>query len=287
MEKNAVHDEAKKLWYDFKTYIKYKNRFFISHPVLDVILKQAEHNTIIVPTGTIYFRARIIDENMFKDHMLFQYYDEATTEVDFKSYYSHSNLFRGLTKEASFIPPDENKIQAGRANPKFIRYLYVAEEPITALKEVRPLIFNNINLAEIQVKESLKIANLSVNIDTDSIEQNFDKYLLSYIQGAFSIPTNKTDDYLPTQIISEYIKNIGYDGVRFNSSLHRLGVNLTIYNCEKCEAISSREFVIEDIKISARAKVGSEPGKRNFLRIIDDKEKNINWEKTKNNDLKK
>jgi hypothetical protein len=34
-------------------------------------------------------------------------------------------------------------------------------------------------------------------------------------------------------------------------------VNLTIFNYEKCEAVSSQDFRIEDIKITARAAMGS------------------------------
>ena len=80
---------------------------------------------------------------------------------------------------------------------------------------------------------------------------------MGMIQEAFSKPTSNPDDYIPTQIIAEYIKSLGYDGIRYNSSLHFGGVNLTIFNYEKCEAVSSQDFRIEDIKITAMAAIGS------------------------------
>ena len=48
-------------------------------------------------------------------------------------YHSKSNPFRGLSKEASFVPPKEIYIKEGRANPKYVRCLYMAESPVTAL----------------------------------------------------------------------------------------------------------------------------------------------------------
>lgn len=92
---------------------------------------------------------------------------------------------------------------------------------------------------------------------------------MQMIQGAFSCPTNNTDDYIPTQVISEYLRSLGYDGIRFNSSLHDGGVNLTIFNYAKCEAISSQEFKLEAIKITARATIPSVENEGDLFRIND------------------
>lgn len=173
------------------------------------------------------------------------------------NYHSKSNPFRGLTKEASFIPPKKVKVSEGRANPKYVRYLYVSESPITTLFEVRPLIFDAVNIARIRINGTLKIANIAVDLDLSRKENaTTDMYVMGMIQGAFSKPTNNPDDYIPSQIIAEYIKKLGYDGIRYNSSLHSGGVNLTIFAYDKCEAISSQDFRIEDIKITATAAFG-------------------------------
>ena len=50
--------------------------------------------------------------------------------------------------------------------------------------------------------------------------QQIEMYVMRMIQRAFSKPTNNSDDYIPSQIIAEYLKSLGYDGVRYNSSLH-------------------------------------------------------------------
>ena len=150
------------------------------------------------------------------------------------------------------------KVSEGRANAKFVKYLYVAESPTTAIFEVRPFIYDAINIAQIQVNDSLKIANIAVELDCSNNENvTIESHVMGIIQGAFSKPTNNPDDYIPTQIIAEYIKSLGYEGIRFNSSLHDGGVNLTIFNYEKCEAIASQDFRLENIKLTARAAIGS------------------------------
>lgn len=44
-----------------------------------------------------------------------------------------------MSKEGSYVPPDPKLIRDARSNPKFIRYLYMAESPTTAVYEVRPI----------------------------------------------------------------------------------------------------------------------------------------------------
>lgn len=96
------------------------------------------------------------------------------------------------------------------------------------------------------MNEPLKIVNIAVDLDLSSNKgATKEMWVMGMIQGAFSKPTNTTDDYLPNQVIAEYVRSLGYDGIRFNSSLHYGGVNLTIFNYEKCEAVSSQDFRIE------------------------------------------
>ena len=53
------------------------------------------------------------------------------------------------------MPPDPMLIRDARSNPRFIRYLYVAESPTTAVFEVRPILYNAVNVAGIEVKDKL------------------------------------------------------------------------------------------------------------------------------------
>ena len=250
--------EARKLWYSFKETVFYKNRFFLRHKLLDILSEYIDNNTLKIESGQIYYRARIIDDSSINDHMMYKCYGAPEGEKLNIKYVGKANPFKGLTKEASFVPPNGVKIPAGRANPQYIKYLYVSESPTTSMFEVRPFICDAINIAQIRVNEPLKIANIAVDINlSDNKSATMEMYVMGMIQGAFSRPTNNSEDYIPTQVIAEYIKSLGYDGIRFNSSLHYGGVNLTIFNYEKCEAISSQDLRMEDIKLTARAAIGS------------------------------
>ncbi len=270
--------EASLLWYDFQETIYYKNRFFLKHRMLEILSEYISKNILEIEAGSVYFRARIIDDSSTKELMLYKCFAAPEEErLDIK-YYSKSNPFRGFTKEASFVPPKEINVSDGRANPKYVKYLYMAEDPTTAIFEVRPFIYDAVNVAKIRVNAPLKIANIAVDIDlSNKSDTTVEMHVMSIIQGAFSRPTNDVDDYIPTQIIAEYIKSLGYDGIRFNSSLYSKGVNLTLFNYEKCEAISSQDFRIENIKLTARAAIGSEGYRGDIHYIVDNEPKYLDY----------
>jgi len=140
----------------------------------------------------------------------------------------------------------------GRANPSFIKYLYTAESPYTALAEVRPYLGGNISVAEIKVTEEIKIADFSYH-GVDSINNSLEDNLMLLIMWKLSEPINTNKhDYIPTQYIAEYLKNLEYDGIKFNSSLHTGGCNITIFNYHKCKAVSSKLYEIKDICIDSK-----------------------------------
>ena len=252
------YDKARELWYSFHNEVKYHHRFFPSHLVLDKLAVFAEQCKLTVNAGKIYYRARIIDDNALSEHMIAKCFRQDCTEEELNSYHNKNNKFRGLSKEGSYVPPNPDLIRDGRSNPKFIRYLYIAESPTTAVFEVRPLLHNAVNVAGIEVKEQLIIANIAVGIDIDATKDNsVDEWLMYFIQTAFSSSTNNPDDYIASQIIAEYIRHLGYDGIRYSSSLHRGGYNLTVFDVEKCEAVSSTDLRLEDIKMSLRPAIGA------------------------------
>lgn len=249
---------ARMLWYDFKDAVFYENRYFVKHKLLEMLANYMSENILDIEIGHIYYRARIIDDSCIGEHMICKCYCLPEGEEPAVKYVGKANPFKGLTKEASFVPPKNVMVGEGRANPKYVKYLYVAESPTTAMYEVRPFIWDAVNIAKIRVNEPLKIADIAVELDlSQNSEATTAMWVMKMIQNAFSKPTNNTDDYLPTQVIAEYIRSLGYDGIRFSSSLHYGGVNLTIFNYEKCEAVSSQDFRVEGMKITARAAFGS------------------------------
>lgn len=266
------YDKAKELWESFCQEVLFKKRFFINHPLLDRLAEIAITVEMSIAPGAVYYRARIIDDNTAKkEHMLSRCYRSDSSEEEERTWYRNkANKFRGLTKEGSYVPPDPLLIRDARSNPKFIRYLYIAESPTTAVFEVRPILYNAVNVAGIEVKENLLVANIAVDIDMSlDKERSVDELLLSFVQSAFSFPTNNPDDYIPSQVIAEYFRYLGYDGIRYSSALHKGGFNLTIYDVTKCEAIFSTDLRLENMKIYLRPALGAENIDGRFEYIVD------------------
>lgn len=267
---DSSYDIARELWYSFHEEVKYRHRYFPSHPVLDSLSEIAKGCELTIEPGATYYRARIIDDAAQSEHMIVKCYGSDCSEEERNWYRNKANKFRGLSKEGSFVPPNPDMIRDGRSNAKFIRFLYMAESPTTAVFEVRPILYSAVNVAGIEVKEKLSIANIAVDIDMNpKNEKSVDEWLLGFVQSAFSSPTNNQDDYIASQIIAEYLRHLGYDGIRYASSLHRGGFNLTVFDVSKCEAVFSTDMRLENIKMYLRPAIGAENIDGRFEYIVD------------------
>lgn len=242
------------MWDSFKTELLYKNRFNIKHEVLDYVKKFAIQNQKRLGTETILYRARLYTgDNGYLQYINSDFNDEGLDLTDYLKNQQYKNNidsrkksgFWGYDEEASFVPPINDNVGDGRTNPAYIKYLYTSEQPYTALTEIRPYLNSKVSIANISVIEPLNIVDFS---QFDNVNDEFETYLIFHIMYDFSKPSDSdVKNYLPTQYISEYIKTLGYEGIRFNSSLHRSGKNITIFNFENCRPISSKLYEINDI----------------------------------------
>lgn len=249
-------EKAYELWESFTEELLYKNRFLVKHEVLNHLEQIANKSQIIVEAGTTLYRARI-----YNGDESFLYYLNKLTSVDDISqklmWVKHlserqNSGFWGYNSEDSFIPPSNDFVTDGRVNPVFIKYLYTAEDPYTALVEVRPYLKSKVSVAEIQVNESLKIADFSY--DSIGNVEGFERKLIFMIMHDFSMPSNSDQKkYIPTQYVTEFFKSLGFEGIKFNSSLHGRGRNITIFNYEKCKPVASKLYEVEDICFEAKA----------------------------------
>lgn len=60
------YEKAQEQWNSFCENIKYQQRYFISHPVLDILKSVSKTSEMIIDPDKIYYRARIIDDNAAK-----------------------------------------------------------------------------------------------------------------------------------------------------------------------------------------------------------------------------
>ena len=230
----------------FITKIVYENRNPKDDDVLELLQDAVTNPTLIVKSGSLFFRCRVIHE-----------LDMINNEPP----------FWGFGEGGSFVP-DKMHTRDMRANYRYIPYLYCATHPYVAVCEMRPRIGAVLNLATIEAQTELKLFDLVDFEDRkmSSVKRN----LISDLAELFSKPVSEDDDttlYIPTQYIAEYIKNLGYDGITYRSSLTpeyrerqsaykilraeeslgeemRKRYNVVIFNYQKCKAVSSNRIRI-------------------------------------------
>lgn len=256
-----IFGKAYELWDSFKNEVLYRNRFILNHQLLEYLKSFALRHQKILETGRILYRARIFTgDDLYLNYLDSDFNCEGLDVVEQLTMMRHKSDinsrrqdgFWGYMREDSFIPPNNDNVNEGRTNPAFIKYLYTAEDPYTALVEVRPYLKSQVSVAEIKVNESLNVADFSYESFND-LEDKFEKWLIFLIMDDLSKPVDSDKKrYIPTQYIAEYIKTIGFEGIRFNSSLHGAGRNITVFNYEKCQPVSSQLYQIEDICFDAK-----------------------------------
>lgn len=241
MKGETITIDIKKVYdyfYQAELELKNKNRF--CNEKLDNIIEfifSSDINKIFLKNGTHLFRARIYD-----------YYDGDSKYNDISE-----KIFKGYDELGSFVNLNFNAILDGRCNPSGIPYLYASNSQRCCIHEVRPSIDAYVNVAEIEISKTLKILDLSTaTIACMHPEKNRifpeipNGVLCQYLYELFKRPYQHNSDYLITQYISEKIKNCGYDGIRYESSLYRgeMNQNYVIFSYQKCKAINSRLFKI-------------------------------------------
>jgi len=124
-----------------------------------------------------------------------------------------------------------HKAGHNRFSPSGIPYVYLSEDDKTIIKEIRANVGDRVGIAKFQI-DNLNLVDLRKNtLDLISKDLFNEKCTAQLKCSANTIsdfliditkPINKEDnhlEYIPTQIVSEYIWSLGYDGFIFDSSL--------------------------------------------------------------------
>lgn len=153
--------------------------------------------------------------------------------------------------------PPASMATAGRANPIGIPYLYLCDNINTTFYEVRAVYLDRISVGKFVTQRTLNLVNFSASTNlfyafssenNDSlIEVIKHKILFKKISADLSKPQRRYDteiEYVPTQLICEYCKHNGADGVMFRSSLDQSGTNIVLFNKDdaKCTKVDVKEI---------------------------------------------
>lgn len=216
-------------WDQFTEIIKYDNRFHSNMFNHDAFASFLTYAVKSYHPGTVMYRARVGFDN------------------------------NGFTKNELGMPPKELRIP-GRVNPEGIGVLYLSSKDDTALYEARASLHDFVTVGEFRLCKEIRIINLAgitsispfIYADTNDLKQYAvnTKYLQE-IAKDIAKPLRRNDsplEYLPTQFISEFIKNEGYDGVEYASTMTKEGYNLAVFDESNFECVNTQIFEISYLK---------------------------------------
>ncbi len=214
-------------WTDFSESIKHTNRFFSSNFNADVF---SSFLTMVQKTyeeGTSFYRARISPNS------------------------------NGFEKEEMFAPP-VGKRTAGRVNPDGIGILYLSTDDKTVLNETRVTAYDYVTIGTFKNKKPIKVANISEisRVSPFLYNDEFERFALNrkvFQEMAYEIakPIRRNDsplEYLPTQYIAEFVKSEGYDGVEYESTLRKGGINLALFDESLVECVNVKTIEITSVE---------------------------------------
>lgn len=157
--------------------------------------------------------------------------------------------------------PPKELATAGRANPIGIPYLYLSDSVKTTYFEVRAVYLDQLSVGTFRIERDLKLVDFIYDVNL-FLEYNdgetplkdiiIKKKIIDAIGHDLSKPLRRYDselEYVPTQLICEYCKHIGADGISFESSLHKGGRNYVLFDnsAARCIRVDSHEITRIDI----------------------------------------
>lgn len=213
-------------WEELKAELINKNRFF--------------------PQTTLYKEAFLEQGNLF--NIFTNVIEELNYEITTSDQLFRTRISEQILQNGEMKQPPNDKVTFGRANPDGIPYLYAAETLDTCLTEVRPANGQQVNIVSINPICDFKVIDLRTprkNISFLSLAENDDNFdfknilklvnLLEDFSRELSLPVlphRSRLDYIPTQFITEFFKNIGdLKGLVFQSSFGK-GFNVVIFDQE-------------------------------------------------------
>ncbi|MEW6234362.1 MAG: HEPN-associated N-terminal domain-containing protein [Candidatus Omnitrophota bacterium] len=244
-------------WEKFCDYVKHKSRYSLFFQYRN---KYYEFEDVNVKRVEDYDKEKeeIIDLfNKFEIFLLDNIYEIEPGNLIFRARINKTNKI--FEHEDLTSPPIDKTINC-RMNPIGISYFYGGEDESTCIAEVNPKINEIVVIAEFRTLKKLKVLNLVDFSPSKSIfeeDYNFlvDELLIPFLDE-FSIdiskPISKDIDvleYIPTQIFSEFIKNISGDqqiyGIRYKSAVKIDGISLVLFRDREISLSSDKwiEFV--------------------------------------------
>lgn len=165
--------------------------------------------------------------------------------------------------DARMVPDQKYIKNPGRANPPGFAYLYLANNPGTALAEMRPWVGESLTIAVFEIQKDIKLIACQEqpeNFGERIFEENpsaekVELYVWNDISRAFARPVNREEQesaYIPTQILAEAFKAQDFDGVAYKSCLSG-GTNLVLFDRNAAKLVRSYAYTLRKVRYDFEA----------------------------------
>lgn len=224
----------------FQRAVRFERRYVHTTPVVEFLatLKTTlPERTRSLSKGTLLFRAQIG-------------YDEVDIEGDV--------IITGFSEQR--MKPNREFCGEGRANPRGIAYLYLSNHLDTCMAEMRPQRGEMLSVAQFKIQRNLKLVdcysvaqqfgNIQLIFSPPTTQEGIGNAIWWQINQAFSRPVSRGDtssDYIPTQILVEFFRHHGFDGVCFKSGLGE-GHNFVLFDLASAELLNCGVYGVNAVK---------------------------------------
>ena len=263
-----------KEWNEFAYEIKSKSRYFPKSTILKKIKELSRFAKSELKKGTVLYRARLYnssydfakevikdivpivkekfpneslpDDGTFDMKKLSFLYNMGENESIYEKIakLKGGTEFYGYNEDGSDAPKPSGS--SGRANAINISFLYASEEAETAMMEVSPKLRQEISLAEIELTRDVTVFDFSRSPQTPTTEEQSMSIDLMALSDCFARPNYGDDfEYVPTQYVCEYIRELKFGGIRFQSAIKSDGTNIVLFDTEK----NTKPYVVKNSKV--------------------------------------
>jgi RES domain-containing protein len=187
--------------------------------------------SVVIEKGATFFRARRIKEQSL----------------------SRRGRYHGLDKSDCMAPKPRAVKRMGRFNCRHESVLYMSEEPYTALAELRPGKKSLVNVAELRLPRNVTLADFTYDgEDADDGVDEAARVLRRMALACYLVVHHDRERYRITQHIGQRIRALGYDGIRYSSSLSPNGRNVVLFHTAKAQAVGSFVYRTDAVLYYAR-----------------------------------
>lgn len=215
---------------EFRRRLQTENYFGIEPDLAALIEKVQDRIEVVEPAGQLYFRARL----------------GVAARLNRPNGFRSETVYKPYQDKALGAPPPQIA-RAGRLNREGVSFLYLASDIETACAEIRPHPSHQLSVGQYRSLRPLRLANLEADIAAFATsDTQLDLYAFVYAADqAMSLPVRpeQAGRYSITQLIADVLRQRGFDGVAFKSSLNEGGRNVCIFKPEEFEYVPDSAVV--------------------------------------------